>query len=918
MENKPNNNEISELLARLQKQVEEKPEPVVDSVKPIGGESPQELLDLLKKNIGAKDGVDDAFDNHEYSIEGFEFEEEETEPEEELIEELQAEEAVLAEAVHEDETHTAEEEEILRGRVELLVTESVTADEEWELPPMAEKEPIEDVEEIEAVQVADGGVEEGEKEVIVEAFVQEALSDEEVVNEEAPNAEESLPQSAAISYENQDTVITEAFFASTKDETVDETDEEDDVELVDDPIVQDGQTEGELFLWENSEQPEQENEIETEDEYADIYLSEPGVKRFFRFRRLKAEAEENKHELLDAPDFDNVDINLALALGSKEALESSVGYARVRSARNGFYDPFLEEPTGDRAYGYCGEEFRDDKQTETIKGRYAAEQSKLNKRFLYTFLLSIFILFFEHLPMTNIRIPYLSDWLEMPLFYYGMAVLLSVLLIVFSFKKIVSGLRATLILQGEPFVPVSCLALLNLIYNVSVLIFFSDRGMPVYNFAVAIFLLFGVADDAMRLTRERLAFDVVSDKKPKLSLEMLEGKIQAEASSGFSFKQDFFVEKVNFVGNFFTRSGRRSVQFSEYFHELAFSALASLIISLLSIYLTDDVSTAFTAFVFSMLICVPMQFLTANIYPFFHLTKGLSRLGSAVIGDAVTEEYNDADTIYLEDSEMFGKHGARVVGVRVYNDMDFYAILSYALSVFTVVGAPLCNVFDNAAHEIEKKENVKITNISVGGVEAVVDLKTVHVGNLAFMRSRGYFPKRNPDDEQKVESGQVCILYMAIGGELCAKIYLQYTVTQRFEKFAAEMLKNGVRVGIRTLDPNINEKMIATLRNDREVSIKVIRPTPNELIPIGKHSDSGIVTSKNSHMVFKILEQCFNIKRIHQKQRQLRLIALLLGALISALLMIGNLYARIPSLYIAIYQLVWLVPSLIYTKSKLK
>jgi len=866
MENKPNNNEISELLARLQKQVEEKPEPVVDSVKPIGEESPQELLDLLKKNIGAKDGVDAAFDNHEYSIEGFEFEEEATEPEEELIEELQAEESVLAEAVHEDETHTAEEEEILHSRVELLVTESVTSEEEWELPQMAEKKPI------------------------------EGIKDETVTKAE--------------------TEITEAFFASTESEKLDKTDDEDDVEPVEDAIVQDEQTEGELFLLETSEQPEQENE--TEDEYADIYLSEPQVKRFFRFRRLKVEAEDNKHELLDTPDFDNIDINLALALGSKEALENSVGYARVRSARNGFYDPFLEEPTGDRAYGYSGEEFRDDKQTEMIKSRYAIEQSKINKRFLSTFLLSIFILFFEHLPMTNIRIPYLSDWLDMPLFYYGVAVILSLLLILFSFKKIVSGLRASLFLQGEPFVPVSCLALLNLIYNVSVLIFFSDRGIPVYNFAMAIFLLFGVADDAMRLTRERLAFDVVSDKKPKLSLEMLERKIQAEASSGFSFKQDFFVEKVNFVGNFFTRSGRRSVQFSEYFHELAFSALASLIISLLSIYLTDDVSTAFTAFVFSMLICVPMQFLTVNIYPFFHLTKGLSRLGSAVIGDAVTEEYNDADTIYLEDAEMFGKHGARVVGVRVYNDMDFYAILSYALSVFTIVGAPLCNVFDNAAHEIEKKENVKITNISVGGVEAVVDLKTVHVGNLAFMRSHGYFPKRNPDDEQKIESGQVCILYMAIGGELCAKIYLQYTVTQRFEKFAAEMLKNGVRVGIRTLDPNINEKMIATLRNDREVSIKVIRPTPNELIPIGKHSDSGIVTSKNSHMVFKILEQCFNIKRIHQKQRQLRLIALLLGALISALLMIGNLYARIPSLYIAIYQLVWLVPSLIYTKSKLK
>jgi len=112
--------------------------------------------------------------------------------------------------------------------------------------------------------------------------------------------------------------------------------------------------------------------------------------------------------------------------------------------------------------------------------------------------------------------------------------------------------------------------------------------------------------------------------------------------------------------------------------------------------------------------------------------------------------------------------------------------------------------------------------------------------------------------------------------------------------------------------------MIAALRNDKNVSIKVIRPTPNELIPIGKHSDSGIVTSKNSHMIFKILEQCFNIKRIYSKQRCFRLLSLLLGVILSAFVMVGKLYAYVPSLYIVIYQVLWLVPSLIYTKSKLK
>ncbi len=931
MENKPNN-EISELLTRLQQKVEKKSEPKVDSVKQTGGESPEQLLDLLKKNIGAKEQDNRSFDHQEYSIEGYEFEEEILDPDTEMLSEEHSEEPLIAQDTNEDTQYTRKEEEILHSRVEMLVTDAVSANEEWTLPQMAERSPIqEEIEEIGEPVLA-------EEPVVDEALVlnevptddsepvsdEEPLGDEALVLDEVP-AVDAAPVSNGEPVDETD-LIEEP--VSQEEVVVAEAPMPKDELIVDDWLVEAAEgaeqsalnedkqeVDGNLFLF-NAEEEADEEAIE--DEYAEAYLSEPAVKRFFRFRRLKNESEDNRHELVETPDFDDVDINLALALGSKEALESSVGYARVRSARNGFYDPFLEEPTGDRTYGYDGEEFRNDGQTESIKKRYAIKYRKNNKRFVATFLLSILILFLEHLPMTSIRIPYLSDWLALPYCYYGIAVLLSALLILFSWKKILGGLRACLFLQGEPFVPVSCLALLNFLYNASVLIFFSENGMPVYNFAVAIFLLFGIADDAMRLTRERLAFDVVSNRKPKLSLEKLEGKVQTEAANVGSFKQDFFVEKVNFVGNFFMRSGRRSIQFSEYFHELAFSALGALAVSLLSIYLTNDISTAFTALVFSMLICVPMQFLTVSIYPFFHLTKGLSRLDSAVIGDAVTEEYYDADTIYLEDAEMFGKHGARVVGIRVYNDMDFYAILSYALSIFTIVGAPLCNVFDNSAKEIEKKENVKITNVSVGGLEAVVDLKTVYIGNLAFMRSHGYFPKRNPDDEKKIESGQISILYMAIGGDLCAKIYMQYTVTQRFEKFAAEMLKNGVHVGIRTLDPNVNEKMIAALRNDKDVSIKVIRPTPNELIPIGKHSDSGIVTSKNSHMVFKILEQCFNIKRIHGKQRQLRIIALLFGFFISALLMIGELYVKIPSLCIAIYQLLWLLPALIYTKSKLK
>ncbi len=932
MENKPNN-EISELLARLQKKVEKKSEPAVDSVKPMEEESTEALLSLLKKNIGIEEEKQNLSENQEYNIEGYEFEEENLSFEEEKEEIENDEEISISEITR--------EEEILHSRVEMLVSDSVVANEGWELPKRAENTPVE------TARTLDEEPEEepAQNELNTAAsMVEEDLLSE---NEETPYELPKFIETDVISEiedeaENQEIdefIAQDTPLADTSEDTEDLTETKvsmfvenasmaSDTEVVLAEINEKAieweeifETEGEDIEWkelvEKEEEPDDWEELEGE--YTETYLSEPSVKRFFRFRRLKHDTDDGaRNELLDTPDFDDVDINLALALGSKEALENSIGYSRVRSAKNGFYDPFWEEATGDRTYGYGGEEFRSYEQTESIKKRYSSEYHKTVKRFIATFILAILILFLEHLPMTSLRIPYLSEWLDMPIFYYGVAVLLSALLILFSFRKILCGLRSLFCLHGEPFVPVACLSVLNFVYNLVSFLFLRESAVPVYNFAIAVFLLFGIADDGMRLTREKLSFDVVSNQKPKLSLEEFEGNVQVDAINAFFAKKDFFVEKVDFVGNFFSRSGRRPVQFSEYFHELAFSALGSLFISLFSVYLTGDVSIALTSFVFSMFLCVPMQFLTISIYPFFHLTKGLSKLESAVIGDAVTEEYNDADTIYLEDAEMFGKHGARIAGLRVYNDMDFYELLSYALSVFTVIGAPLCNVFDNSAKEIIKKENVKITNISVGGVEAVVDLKTVYIGDLAFMRSRGYFPKRNADDEKKTESGQISILYMAIGGELCAKLYMQYTVTQRFEKFAAEMLRNGIHVGIRTLDPNVNEKMIAALRNDKDVSIKVIRPTPNELIPIGKHSESGIVTSKNPHMIFKILEQCFNIKRIHAMQRKFRILSLLLGMIISVLVMTLKWYTNVPSLYIVIYQLIWLLPSLIYTKSNLK
>ena len=122
MENKPNN-EISELLARLQQKVEKKPEPKVDSVEPKGEESTEAILSLLKANIGVSEKEQAPVGNEEYDIKGYEWENNEPEDEEATREDKSFE----NEQLKEDEGYSKEEEARLHNRVAELINDAVEA-----------------------------------------------------------------------------------------------------------------------------------------------------------------------------------------------------------------------------------------------------------------------------------------------------------------------------------------------------------------------------------------------------------------------------------------------------------------------------------------------------------------------------------------------------------------------------------------------------------------------------------------------------------------------------------------------------------------------------------------------------------------------------------------------------------------------
>ena len=644
----------------------------------------------------------------------------------------------------------------------------------------------------------------------------------------------------------------------------------------------------------------------------------PVAEQFFYGRtQEQTETAEAPSENETVP-MDDTDINLLLALGKKQALEESIGFVRVREAKNNFYDPTDEESLGNHVFAYDGEEFHDVSQISVIKTRYRKEKKILWRRLLGTACLALLSIFVEYLQRASLDIPVVSSFLRVDSNYQMISLLLVIGGILLSIHPLLDGVRGFFMMRPNRFTPLSVIAFANVAYDIAVLLFFQGRDARVFNFAILAFLVVSVVGDIIRLTKEMITFAVISDPKEKFALEKADPTPEISREEKILLKRDLLVEKVSFVGKYFTRTARRSTAYAEYFVELLATLIVASFIAIGVAVLQKDLLAAMHAFLLMLVVCMPMQHLVGS-YPFGRLAKILYRHDSAVIGEAVDREYVGANTVYLDDIEVFGHHGVSVSGLRTYNDANFYDVLYYASAVFSRIEGPLRYVLENSSREIEAAEEAEILTIHKNGIEALIDkTTTVLIGTADFMKEKHFPTKLTDEDAQKIANGELCILYLAMNDVLSAKFYMKYTITKRFETFVSEMLENNTKVGIRTLDPNVSEEMLSLLRKDKETKLSVIRPTLNDLVPIGRRSDSSIITAKNSHMIARILALCGRVKRVNRVCSLLRICSMLVAFLAAVIFVFTNRMEWVSSVAIVIYQLLWLIPSGVYTAAKLK
>lgn len=404
----------------------------------------------------------------------------------------------------------------------------------------------------------------------------------------------------------------------------------------------------------------------------------------------------------------------------------------------------------------------------------------------------------------------------------------------------------------------------------------------------------------------------VAAANPKYTAcELRGGTKEADEFNKYLFEDSdlYTVKRAHFIDGFIERTEKRP-KFEDVFNFIiplvilagatVFIVISALGKGIVEAYSTFSVivaaSVPTTAF---FMITLPV--VSANIIGNKHRT--------AFIGNAIAEEYSTASVLSFADTEVFPSSQVKINNIKLYGDYPLDTILTNLAQVFEYVGGPLSKVLSaTLPDKVEKPTVIRVIESANDGLCVAMDGHNYFLGKHSYMYRYRF---ENPVDEgdKAYEKGVGSIMYVVVDERLVAKLYIKYTVNRRFDDILRNMYRAGLCLGVKTLDPNINNDLINSAIKFRKCPISVLRGTdPDDVMGEVERVDSGVVCCSSLHNFLKMFSLCDKARHITKCNVIISIISVILSFAAVAFLAVTGDVSELSSLYAVAFQLFWLAP----------
>lgn len=665
-------------------------------------------------------------------------------------------------------------------------------------------------------------------------------------------------------------------------------------------------------------------------------LSETGDDQGDEIKKRIREAEEYVRSITDKPparetdeqsegELDETDVNLMIAFGMEDELANTVGIDKVSQIEEALARDIVQfedaEKPAKRQPQKEEFEFTSSEQAKGIFRRYKIEYRKLMLRVLCCLVLLVASFLYENISVFGAELPAVLNSEIYPVTNIMFDLQLVVLAGALVWRQLVEGVQALFKLKPLPSSVLWTVLTVTLVYDIAMCFAgLQPDGIKLYGFPAILCVFLALVAEYHNLRREIYSFNIAASKRIKYAIDKVppeEATLETEAFGEYMPESPsiFRISHTNFIDGFYRRTRTYSKNKSVIGAVIPLVVVVSAIFFVAGYYVTQDAVDALTTAFLTFMLCMPASVFVLYSYPMFKASATAFDLESAIIGEASVDEYTAASAISFDDKEVFPPTGVKVRSVKVYGSSRIDQVIYIAASVFAHVGGSLSDVLDIATIDLGHSDDVEIIDVEADGLEATVEGRRIYLGRASYLRRNSFVPLRDADDEEIENGGEICIMYMTVGDEVAAKIYVQYHIDPDFEFILKQLYSAGVCVGIKTADPNIDDRMLGLRIKLDKYPVKVLKcKTTDESTETKPRVDSGIVSKSSVKALLQTLAICDKVQHITKTGIVIKLFAILIGILLSAFLLALGLSASVISLYVALFQLFWILPMVIISK----
>lgn len=455
--------------------------------------------------------------------------------------------------------------------------------------------------------------------------------------------------------------------------------------------------------------------------------------------------------------------------------------------------------------------------------------------------------------------------------------------------------------------------LVSMLYSIVALIVDpTDASLKLYNLIASLAVTANCFVKFLQCKKDLAGFRIIASKRDKFTAQPLTGV--TDESNVFTGSLDgesdlFTVKKASFVSGFMARTNRRPKSEDVFNVLVPITFIASLALFLASYLNGNDVYSAFGSAVLLFLAATPVTSFFIISLPAIAANLTAKRLSSALIGNAVVEEYADAGVLSFADTEAFPSNRVSINSIKTYGDYPIDEVIIRLAMLFNYIEGPLKAVTANMVERLPTPENIRLIDNDSDGIYIIMDGADYYLGKRSYMlHSRLDAPVDESDEMYSRSVGSV--MYMAINNTVVAKIYVKYGINPGFDSLLENMYNAGVCVGIKTLDPNIDNELLQKNIKYKNCPVAVLKGTaPEEMNGTVEKVDSGIVSASSLRNFLRMFILCDKARHATKSNCIINIAAILITVFAVVFLTLTGESASYNSLHIALFQLLWMLPT---------